>query len=107
VNIAHSRKVLRTAPRGSRVACSGRYVQYRSQAVENIAGCSIQTTMVEPAHAGLVGLCSRLPKLPCAVNTMAPAHRRPLGPFYLARIFGPDSKKISARNGLEFPMQRE
>ena len=76
------RNVLRTASRGSRVTWSGRYVRYTSQAVENIARWSIRTTTAELAHAGLIGLCSRLPKLPRAVNTMAPAHRRPLGPFH-------------------------
>jgi hypothetical protein len=96
-------KVLRTASRGSRVACSRRYVRYRSQAVENIGRCSIQTSMAEPAHAGLVGLCSRLPKLPGAVNKMAPAHRRPLGPLYLARNFGMDSKKSLHGTGWSFP----
>ena len=103
VNIAHSQKVFRTASRDSRTTRTGRYVRYRSQAVENIDRCSIQTTMTEPARAGLVGLCSRLPKLPRAVNMTAPAHRRPLGPFCLARIFGTDSKKSLHGTGWRFP----
>ena len=103
VNIAHSQKVLRTASTGGRVVCSGRYVQNRSQAVENIDGCSIRTTIAVPTHAGLIGLRSRLPNLSGTATTMAPAPAAPLGPF----LFGADSKKISARNELAFPMQRK
>jgi len=75
--------------------------------VENTERCSIRTTVAEPAHAGLIGLRSRLPGLSGTANAMAAAPAVPLRPFYLARIFGADSKKSLHGNGLEFPMQRK